>query len=119
MTHTLKAILQTELVAKIDRLEAALAETWATLSALPLNDMDTATFVVALSSLWANEGEDSTETTHVATLEEAILVAEREFMRHNRRSDVQASYSVYVQVGAARLDVPESVFAEYLAHRRR
>lgn len=56
------------------------------------------TYIVNLESLWKNEGENSTKTVFKGSLEMAIQTAEQDFLRENKRGDVQANYEVLLQI---------------------
>lgn len=55
-------------------------------------------FNIFLTSLWQSDGEKSYEVFARGQLATLIEGAEREFMRLNRRSDVQADYSIRLAV---------------------
>lgn len=75
-------------------------------------------FTIRLNSLWRNEGEHSHEITARGQLVSLIKRAEDEYMHMNRRSDVQADYSVslVVQIGkddAVFIPLPETFWSMY------
>ncbi len=57
---------------------------------------DTLTYSVTLSSLWSDKGEEDVTLKAAGPVADIIKQAEEEFKKINRRSDVQADYSVSV-----------------------
>lgn len=70
-------------------------------------------YTVYLHSLWEMEGEKSTTTQHKGSLEQAIKNAEREFKIKNKRTDIQAEYKVYINLGNLEYLIPKEFWKEY------
>ncbi len=74
------------------------------------------TYIVALESLWAREGEQSHTFRLTGDLSEVIKKAESEYKKLNRRSDVQARYRVSIilkQNPEQSVPVPEAFWDMY------
>ncbi|MDD5191911.1 MAG: hypothetical protein PHH54_04400 [Candidatus Nanoarchaeia archaeon] len=85
-------------------------------SLISLNNFNfrNAEYKVYLKSCWEDSGEKSIKTTYKGTLEDAIRIAEKRFMKKNHRSDVQADYSVDVKIGEIELSVPDQYWKKYM-----
>ena len=69
-------------------------------------------FIVHLDSYWADYGERA--IVHEGnSLKSAIKDAEREFMRANNRSDVQARYTVYAVFEKKQIPLPNKYWGKY------
>jgi hypothetical protein len=76
------------------------------------------TYKIVLVSLWADHGDKAVMLVEEGNLEELMKKAIAEFMKINRRSDVQANYSVYVLLKDKTKDllnvpVPEEFWRQY------
>ena len=67
-----------------------------------------------MHSLWGSDGEKSITHRYIGNIQEAIKTAEQKFMKVNHRHDVQAKYSVDVQIGKTTYDVPEDFWKHYV-----
>lgn len=61
-----------------------------------LRSPDSLTYGISLSSLWSDKGEEDVTLKAAGPVADIIKQAEEEFKKINRRSDVQADYSVSV-----------------------
>jgi len=109
----LKKYLKKQLTDSMQKMEQRIEETKEAIQEIKSLRLQKATYLVTLSSHWASEGEQPTITTVQGSLETAIQRAEQEFKTLNKRTDVQASYHVSVQVGPFTLSVPEEYWKPY------
>jgi len=81
-------------------------------------NLNSATYVVYLRSLWADHGEKSVEVSYKGNIRDAIKKAESKFMRENNRSGIQAEYTVEVKVDDLSFDVPGKYWRKYCTRKR-
>ncbi len=109
----LKSYLQKQISNSLAQLREQTAQIEEALQLLGRVNLRNTNYIVSLRSSWANEGERPTITEHQGSLEEAIKKAEQEFKAVNNRSDVQAHWSVQMQLGPIKCPVPEEYWKQY------
>jgi hypothetical protein len=85
------------------------------------------TYVIDLESNWSTEGEKSHSFRFTGDLKELIPKAEAEYKRLNTRSDVQATYRVYIildkdntsTIRVPPVPVPERFWRNYTERERK
>ncbi len=61
-------------------------------------DSSKLTFIVKLVSMWQDHGEKNVKTRGTGQLQKLIQKSEAKFKKTNNRTDLQAEYSVFVQL---------------------
>lgn len=92
-----------ELTKRVDSFQSALSDI----------DFAEAEYTVNLVSAWEHEGEKSIEIKEKATLKEVIEHAEAEFMKVNKRHDVQAHFHVHMKIGGTHVRLPEKMWKHF------
>lgn len=110
--HT-RIYLEQELKYSIETAKQKLAKEEKALALLSTTNLQNADYNVHLHSLWTNDGEQDVTISHKGSLEEAIKIAEKEFMAVNKRVDVQALYLIGLQLGESNQLVPECFWQQY------
>ena len=107
----LRSHLREILANSLAELDTQTAQTQMALRLLETAKPRRMTYSISIKSLW--EGEKQISITCAGSLRQAIESAESQFMRVNRREDVQADYSVEVVLGEITCPIPEELFRRY------
>jgi hypothetical protein len=116
MPH-MKTLVRKDLEARLANAEQTAATSREALEALKNLRPATATYHITLNSCWADYGEQHISKDYKGPLADAIKTAEAEFMRVNKREDVQAQYAVAVHVGETTVALPPTIY-QALKHKR-
>lgn len=76
-------------------------------------DFKDARYRVELQSLWEDHGEKSIQFNYHGSIDEAIKKAEHDYKETNKRSDIQAKYSVAILLGDMYVPIPETFWRQY------
>jgi len=107
----LRSHLREILANSLAELDTQTAQTQMALRLLETAKPGRMTYSISIKSFW--EGEQQVSITYSGSLRRAIESAESQFMRVNRRGDVQAAYSVGVVLGEITCPIPEELFRRY------
>ena len=109
----LKSHLKKKLTDEIELSILRIAELRSDLEALAETKLSNAEYYVSINSNWSSEGEQGVTVHHKGSLAGAINNAEEEFKKTNKRSDIQGTYQVYIDLGKECHTIPEKFWEQY------
>lgn len=109
----LTTVLKEDLSKELNRLHQERRSIEMSLLALSCLNPDNADYTIEIKSLWGDHGEEDTETKYRGNLQEAVRMAEEEFKKSNKRSDLQAKISVSVRLGKRNYEIPKEYWEKY------
>jgi hypothetical protein len=109
----LKDYLQNEIGNSLKNSETLIKQDKKALKILESLDIDNADYVIGILSCWSGDGEKNTLTNYKGSLKEAIQLAERQFKKVNKRSDIQGYFSVQMRLGEREYFLPEEYWKGY------
>lgn len=115
----LKDVLRNELKGNLENYKKLIDNITTTLEILETTNLRKANYRVTLHSCWADHGEQTITAHTTGSLEDAIKNAESEFKDINKRSDVQAIYTVQIVLGQNVYQLPKFSWEQYIEKNRK
>lgn len=81
-------------------------------------DFVEAEYHIILKSCWESEGEKNIDLKLKMPLREALIHAEKEFLKVNKRSDIQANYYVHMKVKGTHVYLPQEFWLNFIKSYR-
>jgi len=117
----IKKYIRNDIQSKLTELSNEQQEVQNSFSNLEKTNFKNAHYKIEITSFWKNtSGGSETDCTVTVkgTLENAIAESEKEFMRINKRPDVQGRYKAGIVLGNRTFGIPEEYWRQYTMYQK-